>query len=106
MLSVAPAMGDVAAIVRASHERIDGTGYPDGLSGDEVPVEARIVAAADAYSAMTSERAYRRAVSHEGALAELRRCSGTQLDPVVVEALAAVVAADAAAARDDALRAA
>jgi HD-GYP domain-containing protein (c-di-GMP phosphodiesterase class II) len=106
MLSVAPAMGDVAAIVRASHERVDGTGYPDGLAGDEVPLEARIVAAADAYSAMTSERAYRRAVSHEGALAELRRCAGTQLDPVVVEALAAVVAADAAAARDDALRAA
>ena len=106
MLSVAPAMGDVAVIVRSSHERVDGTGYPDGLAGDAVPLEARIVAAADTYSAMTSDRAYRRALSHEGALAELRRCAGTQLDPVVVEALVAVIAADAAAARDDALRAA
>jgi diguanylate cyclase (GGDEF)-like protein len=96
MLSVAPAMRDVASIVRWSHERVDGTGYPDGLAGDELPLEARIVAAADAYAAMTSDRAYRPARPHEVAAAELRRSAGTQLDPVVVETLLAVLAAETA----------
>jgi HD-GYP domain-containing protein (c-di-GMP phosphodiesterase class II) len=95
MLSVAPAMRDVATIVRWSHERFDGAGYPDGLAGDELPLEARIVAAADTYSAMTSDRPYRRARPHAAAAAELRRAAGTQLDPVVVETLLAVQAADA-----------
>ena len=68
------------------HERWDGTGYPHGLAGDEIPIEARIVALADAYDAMTSERPYRRALTREEALAEVRRCAGTQFDPQVAQA--------------------
>ena len=68
------------------HERLDGTGYPDGLAGDRIPLEARILAVADSYDAMTSARAYRPALTHEEAIAELRRCAGTQLDPECVEA--------------------
>ena len=80
-------MREIGRIVRASHERWDGGGYPDGLSGQEIPIEARIVCACDAYSAMTTDRPYRPALSLPDALAELRRCSGTQFDPLVVEAL-------------------
>jgi hypothetical protein len=68
------------------HERLDGTGYPDGLAGDGIPLEARILAVADAYDAMTSARPYRPALTHEEAIVELRRCAGTQLDPQCVEA--------------------
>jgi HD-GYP domain-containing protein (c-di-GMP phosphodiesterase class II) len=68
------------------HERWDGTGYPHGLRGDEIPIEARIVAVADAYDAMTSDRPYRRALSHEEAVAEVERCAGTQFDPQVAAA--------------------
>jgi HD-GYP domain-containing protein (c-di-GMP phosphodiesterase class II) len=68
------------------HERWDGTGYPHGLAGDEIPIEARIVALADAYDAMTSDRPYRAALSHEEAVAEVCRCAGTQFDPRVAEA--------------------
>lgn len=68
------------------HERWDGTGYPHGLAGDEIPIEARIVALADAYDAMTSDRPYRAALSHEEAVAEVSRCAGTQFDPQVAEA--------------------
>ena len=68
------------------HERWDGTGYPHGLAGDEIPIEARIVALADAYDAMTSDRPYRAALSHEEAVAEVCRCAGTQFDPQVAEA--------------------
>ena len=66
------------------HEQVDGSGYPLALKGDEIPLEARILAVADTYDAMTSDRAYRRALSHEIATAELRRCSGTQFDPQIV----------------------
>ncbi|HET6447728.1 MAG TPA: HD domain-containing phosphohydrolase [Conexibacter sp.] len=86
ILGAAPAMRPVAAIVRASHERIDGEGYPDGLAGEEIPLGARIVAVCDAYHAMTGTRAYQRTRSCDEALAELRRCAGTQFDAVVVEA--------------------
>ena len=79
----------VAEIVRHHHERFDGSGYPDGLAGDAIPIEARIVAACDAYSAMTTERAYQRARSQDDAIEELRRCAGSHLDPVVVDALIA-----------------
>ncbi len=79
----------VAEIVRHHHERFDGSGYPDGLTGHAIPVEARIVAACDAYSAMTTERAYQRARSQDDAIEELRRCAGSHLDPVVVDALIA-----------------
>jgi HD-GYP domain-containing protein (c-di-GMP phosphodiesterase class II) len=84
-------MRDVGVIVRASHERFDGTGYPDGLAGTEIPLEARIVCCCDAFSAMTTNRSYSKARPASVALEELRRCSGTQFDPAVVEAVTAVV---------------
>ena len=77
---------DVGVIVRSSHERWDGGGYPDGLAGEEIPLPARIVSVADAYSAMTTRRSYREALSHEVAIAELGAHAGTQFDPVVTEA--------------------
>jgi len=85
-------LGDVGDIVRSCHERWDGGGYPDRLSGEAIPLEARIVCACDAWSAMTTDRAYRKALPDELALAELHACAGTQFDPRVVEALAAVLA--------------
>src|SRR5205807_2025383 len=78
-------LAKVAPFTRSSHERWDGKGYPDGLAGEEIPLLARIVAACDAWSAMTSDRSYRSALSREEAAAELRRGAGTQFDPVVVE---------------------
>jgi putative nucleotidyltransferase with HDIG domain len=78
-------------IVRYHHERIDGRGYPHGVSGDELSDIVRIVTAVDAFDAMTSTRSYRRALEVEDALAELRRCAGTQFDPRMVEALARAV---------------
>jgi diguanylate cyclase (GGDEF)-like protein/putative nucleotidyltransferase with HDIG domain len=78
---------DCLASVQYHHERYDGTGYPSGLKGENIPLDARIMAVADAYDAMTSFRPYRRGrASHEQALAELKRCAGTQFDPAVVEA--------------------
>jgi HD-GYP domain-containing protein (c-di-GMP phosphodiesterase class II) len=84
-------LGDVGGIVRSCHERWDGTGYPDGLAGESIPFEARIVCACDAWSAMTSDRVYRKALPRELALAELHACAGRQFDPRVVEALVAVL---------------
>ena len=84
-------LGNVGRIVRSCHEDWDGTGYPDGLVGDEIPLVARIVRACDAFSAMTTDRSYRKARPVEEAVAELKRCSGTDFDPVVVETLAAAV---------------
>jgi HD-GYP domain-containing protein (c-di-GMP phosphodiesterase class II) len=86
ILHGAPALRPVARLVRASHERWDGTGYPDRLRGDTIPLGARIIAVCDAYEAMTATRAYRAAVSHEKACQELRSSAGTQFDPQVVEA--------------------
>ena len=77
----------VGLVVRASHERFDGGGYPDGLAGDAIPLAARIVSACDAYNAMTTDRSYRKALTAGVAIAELRANSGTQFDPAVVEAL-------------------
>jgi HD-GYP domain-containing protein (c-di-GMP phosphodiesterase class II) len=77
--------------VRASHERWDGAGYPDGLAGEDIPLGARIVAVADAYDAMVADRPYREARSQDEAIAELRRCAGTQFDPEVVEAFIAAL---------------
>jgi diguanylate cyclase (GGDEF)-like protein len=93
ILAAAPSLSPVARIVRASHERWDGTGYPDGLKGDEIPLASRIIAACDAYKAMTSDRPYAVAVPTEEALAELRRCAGSHFDPRVVEVLCAEVEA-------------
>jgi HD-GYP domain-containing protein (c-di-GMP phosphodiesterase class II) len=84
-------MHDVGVIVRASHERWDGGGYPDGLAGEAIPIEARIVACCDSFNAMTTTRSYREAMSFEAALTECRACAGTQFDPAVVDALMRVV---------------
>jgi putative two-component system response regulator len=72
-------------IIRHHHERFDGSGYPDGLTGDDIPLAARILTVADTYDAMTSSRAYRTALSRETTFQELRRCAGTQFDPMLVE---------------------
>jgi HD-GYP domain-containing protein (c-di-GMP phosphodiesterase class II) len=84
-------LGDVGRIVRSCHERWDGGGYPDGLAGEEIPLEARIVCACDAWSAMTTDRSYRKALSHAEAAAELRASAGTHFDPRVVDALVDVL---------------
>jgi HD-GYP domain-containing protein (c-di-GMP phosphodiesterase class II) len=81
----------IARYVRSSHERFDGHGYPDGLARDAIPIESRIVAVCDAFSAMTTDRPYRAAMPIDAALEELRECSGTQFDPQVVSALERVV---------------
>jgi HD-GYP domain-containing protein (c-di-GMP phosphodiesterase class II) len=91
--NVGGVLARVGGIVRASHEDYDGAGYPDGLSGDEIPIEARICSACDAFSAMTTDRPYRTAMPIADALAELRRCSGTQFDPTVVATLVRLVEA-------------
>jgi putative nucleotidyltransferase with HDIG domain len=85
-------MREVGQVVRASHERWDGNGYPDGLAGEAIPLESRIVSTCDAYNAMTTTRSYRRARPTAEALAELRRCAGAQFDPQVVDALLRVIA--------------
>lgn len=96
IVASAPGLGSVAALVRSSYERYDGSGYPDGLAGDDIPLGARIITVAVAFAAITSPRPHSEAISVDGALAELRRCAGTQFDPRVVEALAADVTEDAA----------
>jgi HD-GYP domain-containing protein (c-di-GMP phosphodiesterase class II) len=96
---VGGAMSEIGAIVRGSHERWDGGGYPDGLAGAAIPLEARIICACDAYNAMTTTRSYRSAIPVAEAAAELVRCAGTQFDPAVVEALLAVLAVTPAAPR-------
>ena len=84
-------LGNLGRIVRSCHEDWDGTGYPDGLVGDEIPRVARIVRCCDAFSAMTTDRPYRKARPIDEAVTELWRCAGTDFDPVVVEALAATL---------------
>jgi HD-GYP domain-containing protein (c-di-GMP phosphodiesterase class II) len=81
-----------AAIIRHHHERWDGGGYPDGLSGTDIPIGARIICVADAFDAMTSDRPYRRAMSAEAAIEEVRRNAGGQFDPNVVAAFERVMA--------------
>jgi two-component system, cell cycle response regulator len=93
VLLAAPDLRNVAPIVRSSHERWDGAGYPDQLAGDAIPLGARIVSACDALDAMISNRPYAGPMSTEDALAEVRRCAGTQFDPAVVDALEAIMAA-------------
>jgi HD-GYP domain-containing protein (c-di-GMP phosphodiesterase class II) len=80
-------LGHVGHLVRSCHEHWDGNGYPDQLAGKKIPLVARIVCACDAFSAMTTDRPYRAARTQAEALAELQRCSGTQFDPQVVDAL-------------------
>ncbi|MCW2968099.1 MAG: diguanylate cyclase and metal dependent phosphohydrolase [Solirubrobacteraceae bacterium] len=87
IMSAAPALARAAQLVRSSHERIDGTGYPDGLAGDAIPLGSRVIAVCDAFDAMISDRPYRPALGIDLAAAELRLCAGTQFDSSVVEAL-------------------
>jgi two-component system cell cycle response regulator len=91
ILQAAPALRSVARLVRSSHERWDGAGYPDGLLGQEIPLGARVVAVCDAFDAMTTNRPYRKRIGEPAALSELRRCAGTQFDPAVVEAFVRVL---------------
>jgi len=90
-----PSLSDVREWVAMHHERPDGLGYPLGLPASALPLEARIVAVADAYEAMTSDRPYREAIGYDAAMAELRRCAGTQFDAAVVEALIAALRREA-----------
>jgi two-component system cell cycle response regulator len=93
IVSAAPALGPIAPLVRSSHERWDGAGYPDGLASDAIPIESRIVMVCDAHHAMTTDRPYRRAMSTEVAIEELRRCAGSQFDPAEVEGFCSFVLA-------------
>jgi two-component system cell cycle response regulator len=86
ILASAPALERSARLVRWTHERIDGGGYPDGLRGDQIPLATRIITVTNAFDAMVTERPHAAALSPEGALAELYRCAGTQFDPQVVAA--------------------
>jgi diguanylate cyclase (GGDEF)-like protein len=92
----APALRRVASLVRASHENFDGGGYPDGLAGTNIPLGARIIAVCDAFHAMITDRPYREAMDENTAIAELRRCAGSQFDPAVVEQFCEALAASEA----------
>jgi len=87
-----PSLERIGPLVRASHERWDGKGYPDGLAGEEIPLGARIITICDSFRAMLDERVYKQAMPLEDALAELRRCAGTQFDPRLVEVFCRLVA--------------
>ena len=89
LLRVGGLLGEIGRVVRSCHERYDGEGYPDGIVGEAIPLIARIVACCDAFNAMTTDRSYRKAMPLHEAVAELRRSSGTQFDPRVVDALIA-----------------
>jgi diguanylate cyclase (GGDEF)-like protein len=99
ILAAAPALRGIGAIVRSSHEHWDGSGYPDGLAGEAIPLGARIIAVADAYTALTARRPYRDAHSHEEAFGEIQGCAGTQFDPAIVAGLREVLAERRAAAQ-------
>lgn len=98
IVGAAPVLSGVGDLIRSSHEAWNGTGYPDSLARDDIPFGARIIAVGDSFDAMTSERPYRAAMQPADALAELRRCAGTQFDPVVVDAFDAVMQEEAGAA--------
>lgn len=95
-----PALRRHAPAVRHHHESLDGTGYPDGLRGNDIPLQARIIAVADVWDALTSDRSYRRALAPRDASAEMEKLSGSQLDPAIVAALRASMAAGAPSGRD------
>lgn len=91
ILAAAPALADVGRLVRHSHERFDGDGYPDRLAGEEIPLGSRVIHVCDAYEAMTSDRPYKRAMSVEAALAELRRCKYEQFDGAIVDVFCSLI---------------
>ena len=91
IIASAPSGRGVAAIIRATHERYDGRGYPDGLAGEHIPLAAKVIAVCDAYHAMRSDRSYRSAMSEHDALAELEHCSGSQFDPRIISAFLEVL---------------
>ena len=95
IVDAAPVLAGVGELIRSSHEAWNGRGYPDGLAGEAIPLGSRIIAVCDSYDAMTSDRPYRQARQPAEALAELRRCAGSQFDPEVVAAFEAVMAARA-----------
>jgi diguanylate cyclase (GGDEF)-like protein len=101
-----PALRDIAPAILYHHERFDGEGYPSRLSGEQIPLEARIICVADSFSAMTAERPYRRRMTLEDACAELERCAGTQFDPEVVRVFVEEVRARPIADADEAVAAA
>jgi two-component system, cell cycle response regulator len=92
IISAAPALAAAARLVRSSHEAWDGSGYPDALAAEEIPLGARIIAVCDAFDAMLSDRAYSPPATVDDALAELRRCSGGQFDPTIVHVFEQVLA--------------
>src|SRR5206468_6664652 len=87
IIAAAPALAPAAKLVGATHERIDGGGYPNGLAGEQIPLGARIIAVCDAFTAMTFPRRHAPQLTVPQAIAELRRCAGTQFDPTVVDVL-------------------
>jgi two-component system, cell cycle response regulator len=91
IMSAAPSLLPASRLVRSSHERYDGKGYPDGLAGKAIPLGARIIAVCDAFDAMVSDRPYRNSLGSAQALAELRRCAGKQFDPEIVEVFGEVL---------------
>ena len=99
IISAAPSLVQAAELVRSSHERYDGHGYPDQLAGEQIPIGARVIAVCDAFDAMTTKRPYRPAITVADALAELERCAGSQFDPTVIRAFGSVVHTPGAIAR-------
>jgi diguanylate cyclase (GGDEF)-like protein len=91
IVAAAPALAPIGKLIRSSHERFDGRGYPDQLGGPEIPLGARIISVCDAFDAMVSDRPYQQSIAVSEALNELHRCAGTQFDPQVVETFCAVV---------------
>jgi diguanylate cyclase (GGDEF)-like protein len=90
IIAAAPSLAHTANLVRSSHERVDGTGYPDHLAGTDIPLGSRIIAVCDAFDAMVAARPYRGQVDPQDAIAELRRCAGTQFDPDVIDAFSVI----------------
>jgi two-component system cell cycle response regulator len=99
IIGSSPGLAPVAEMVRSSHERWDGRGYPDRLAGEAIPLGARVVAVCDAFDAMTKDRSYRSGMSDDDAISELHRCAGTQFDPAVVTAFELAMRRDTAGAR-------